>query len=75
MIKFLLILLLLIFILRRFGRFVVITNVNPNRPDPKAERRRQQDEMKKQEGRVTIQKLDNNNKKNDGDFVDFEEVK
>ncbi len=74
MIKFLLILLLLIFILRRFGRFVVITNVNPNRPDPREERRRQQDAMKKLEGRVTIQKIDDN-KKNDGDFVDFEEVK
>jgi Na+-transporting methylmalonyl-CoA/oxaloacetate decarboxylase gamma subunit len=74
MIKFLVILILLIIILRRFGRFVIITNVNPNQPDPKAERRRQQEEMKKQEGRVTIQKLDNN-KKNEGDFVDFEEVK
>jgi hypothetical protein len=74
MIKFVLILLLLIALLRKFGRFVIITNVNPNRPSPKEELRKQQEALKKQEGRITIQKMDDK-KKSDGDFVDFEEVK
>ena len=75
MLKFLLIVVLILFILRLFGKFIIVTSFKKmGGHSYKAPKDIIEDEKKK-EGRITIQKGTKGNDKPDGDYVDYVEVK
>ncbi|MBL0341644.1 MAG: DUF4834 family protein [Bacteroidetes bacterium] len=83
MLKFLLITVCIILLLRMFGKFFIVRTFNSMNQKMQNEMNRRQGNAKQQmpEGSITIdpsvQKQQNkrNNQKDDNDFVDYEEVK
>jgi hypothetical protein len=79
MLKFLIILLCVFFLIRILGRMFVVSTFNNLNKKMTDEMKRRQDQMSPQHpaGHVSVNqnKPGNNKNRNDGDYVDYEEVK
>ena len=75
MLKFLLIFILILILLRMFGRLVIYTNFHSGEKNFREKKKAAYEEQKKQEGKISIQRSAEENKSRGGDFVDYEELK
>ena len=73
MLKFILILLLVLILLRMFGKMVIITSFRQSsQPDFREQERRYREEMQRKEGTVTIER---GKSSSSADYTEYEEIK